>query len=250
MSRIALGTGTHGVRHESNQTRLGYEAFVSLAQHAYNAGIIFLDAADMYGSHTYIKEALKKIPRKKVVILSKIWSRSDPAMTTQPASQLLADFLEQLGTDYIDIVLLHCMTSADWPVEMAKYCESLSEAKKQGIIRAHGVSCHSIEALQTAAQNDWVDVLLVRINHSGIHMDDTPEKVIPVLKQAKARGAGVVGMKIFGVGDLIAEDQRQNSLEFVLNSGVIDAMTIGFEQPHQIDDTLQRVNKILKAQKL
>lgn len=247
VSRLAWGTGTHGTKYHSNQTKLGIKAFAELAHHAFDAGINFFDAADMYGSHIYLRSALKDIPREKVVILTKMWTRPSEWMKTLSASQFLQTFLKELGTDYIDIVLLHCMVSPDWPTEMESFCEELFRAKEKGIIRAHGISCHSLDALQTAAQNDWTDVIFARINHTGLYMDDYPENVLPVLKQAKDRGAGVVGMKIFGNGKLVAEEERQKSLEFVWSSGNIHTMTIGFENPAQIDDTIQRINKILKG---
>jgi predicted aldo/keto reductase-like oxidoreductase len=121
----------------------------------------------------------------------------------------------------------------------------MSGLKAKGIIRAHGVSCHTLEALQAAVTDDWVDVLLARINHTGSHMDDKPAKVMPELKKAHDRGAGVIGMKIFGVGDLVADDQRQASLEYSWRSGNIDTMTIGFENKAQIDDTITRINRII-----
>ncbi|MBN2030985.1 aldo/keto reductase [bacterium] len=247
VSRIAMGTGTHGTGRSSDQTRLGMEPFVQMAHHAYDSGIIFFDSADMYGSHTYIREALKDISRDKVVILSKIWAVSRPGAETASPSQHLERFLEELGTDYVDIVLLHCMTSPNWPTQLEPYCEYLAQAKEKGMVRAHGISCHNFGALQVAAESGWVDVLLARINHAGNRMDDTPEKVVAVLKQARARGAGILGMKIFGEGDLSAEDQRQQSLEFVWNSDTIHAMTIGFMDTGQMDDAIQRLNAIVKS---
>jgi len=168
-------------------------------------------------------------------------------MKTLTATRFLEIFLEELAMDYIDIVLLHCMTSADWPAEMESFCLELSRAKEKGIIRAHGVSCHSLPALQTAASNEWADIIFARFNNTGAFMDHHPEVVLPVLKAAKKRGAAVVGMKIFGNGTLISDSQRQSSLEFVLKSEATNALTIGFESIDQIRDTIQRVNKIMKG---
>ncbi len=71
VSRVALGTGSAGWENVSSQTRLGMKNFVELSQHAFDKGIRFFDTADMYGSHTYVREALKVIPRDKVTILTK-----------------------------------------------------------------------------------------------------------------------------------------------------------------------------------
>lgn len=245
VSRLAMGTGTNGWRHQSDQTRLGMKNFVGLAETAHAAGITFFDVADSYGSHTYLREALKIIPRDKVVILTKIWTDFDDDSAASEAVKVLERFRREIGTDYLDIVLLHCQTSPHWLTEKQRLREALSQAKSKGVIRAHGVSCHNFAALQAAAASDWVDILLARINHTGSAMDETPEKVMPVLRRAHERGAGVIGMKIFGAGALAQESQRQRSLEYVWNSGNVDAMTIGFENTGQINDTIKRVNQIL-----
>jgi aryl-alcohol dehydrogenase-like predicted oxidoreductase len=72
LSRMAMGTGTIGSNGSSNQTgKLGYRGLSELFRAAYDQGINFWDAADAYGSHTYLREALKTVPRDKVVILAR-----------------------------------------------------------------------------------------------------------------------------------------------------------------------------------
>jgi len=246
VSRIAWGTGTKGHKHSSRQTKMGVKEFYKITDFAYECGINFFDSADQYGTHTYFRSALKNYPRDKIVVLTKMWTNPSDWMKIMPVSKFLEISLKELGLDYIDIVLLHCMTLPDWPAEKEVFMNDLSKANEKGIIRAHGVSCHSLPALQTAATNDWADVILARFNNTGDYMDHYPQTVLPVLKAAKKRGAGVVGMKIFGNGNLVSEKQRQSSLEFVLKSKAINAMTIGFESTDQITDTVNRVNKILK----
>lgn len=247
VSRLAMGTGTNGWRQQSNQTRLGMKGFLGMAERAYDSGITFFDVADTYGSHTYLREALKTIPREKLAILTKIWVHSGGRSAAQKAPELLDRFRKEINTDQLDIVLLHCQTSPDWLEETQYLREALSQAKAQGLIRALGVSCHSLAALQAAAASEWVDVLLARINHRGSSMDAAPERVMPVLRQAHDRGAGVIGMKIFGVGALTQPQQRQQSLQYVLNSGNVDAMTIGFENIEHVSDAVNRVNGILQS---
>jgi len=247
VSRLAFGTGTHGWKHKSDQTALGVKGFIDLAQHVYDNGIYFFDVADIYGSHKYLREALKYIPRDKVVIMSKIWTRSNDWLKVEDWQKTLDRFRKEIGTDYLDIVLIHCQIDANWPEQMKALRDTLSEAKEKGVIRTHGVSCHSLDALKTAAETDWVEVVLARINNKGIRMDDKPEKVMPVIKKIHDSGKGVIGMKIFGCGGLVEEEQREASLQYVWGSHNVDAMTIGFESPTQVDDTLRRVKRILKT---
>ncbi len=244
ISRQGIGTGTRGYHRQSNQTRLGFEKFVHLLRHAYDSGVTFFDLADLYGSHVYVREALRHIPRDKVTILTKVWWRWGESPKT-----IIERFLTEMGMTmkdgYIDIVLLHCLTEGDWDKsdQMRPYMDMLSELKSKGKIRAVGCSCHKLDALKTASECDWVDVILARINPKGVKMDGPPEQVIPVLKKAKAGGKGVIGMKIFGEGKLV--DMREESLRFAWNLGCIDTTTIGFEKPEQVDDTMKLLGRAL-----
>ncbi len=248
MSRIAQGTGVSGGRRQSNQTRMGFEKLVGLFRHAYDRGITCFDLADLYGTHLYFREALRSIPREKVSILTKVWWRYDgPENKTQApfrkqvARSTLERFRHELDTDYVDIVLLHCMQNGVWDDELKNYMDELAEAKEKKQVKAVGVSCHDYDALKTAASCPWVDVVLARINPKGVKMDGSPEKITAVLQEMKDNGKAVIGMKIFGEGQLSA--QREACIKFAQQSGVLDAMTIGFEEREQIDDVLRMINK-------
>jgi len=246
--RVALGTGSAGWKKVSNQTRLGMKNFVELSQYAYDRGIKFFDTADMYGSHPYVREALKVIPRDKVTILTKVMTYGHEGWyTVEPFETSLDRFRKELGTDYFDIFLMHCMMNGEWPSEYRKYMDGLSRAKEKGIIKAVGISCHDINAMTEAANNPWVDVLLARINNKGPKMDGTPEQVMKVLETARKNGKGVIGMKVFGMGDLIQEDQREKSLNYVIKSGNVDCMTLGLESREQVDDAVNRVMRIANS---
>ncbi len=243
---LALGTGTHGWMQQSNQTRIGKEKFADLALHAYESGIRFFDMADIYGTHTYFREALKSIPREKIVIMSKIWASPVDWLPQETPAETIDRFRNEIGTDYLDIVLIHCQTAPDWPEKVKAYRDGLSEARIKGIVRTCGISCHHLDAIRTAVSDDWTEVILARINHRGALMDDKPEAVMPVLKQAHDAGKGILGMKIFGCGDLTKEADRESSLSYVLGSGNVDAITIGVEKPEQIGDTIPRIQRILE----
>jgi predicted aldo/keto reductase-like oxidoreductase len=119
--------------------------------------------------------------------------------------------------------------------------EELALAKEKQQVRAVGVSCHDLEALKTAASCPWLDVILARINPKGVKMDGTPEEITAVLQDAKANGKAVIGMKIFGEGQL--REEKESCIKFAQELGVLDTMTIGFEKPEQIDDVLRMIQK-------
>ena len=235
ISRLAIGTGSNGWEGSSNQTRkLGIKGLSDLLNHAYDRGVYFWDSADQYGSHAHLKEALKTIPREKVVILTKT-----RATTEEEIKSDLDRFRNELGTDYLDIVLLHAVTDPEWPVNKEPVMNILSKAREDSIIRAHGISCHSIEALKAAANSDWVQVDLVRYNPAGSHMDDEPKRVADVIKKMKKSGKGIVGMKVFGMGKLV--DRLDECLNYHLTADFIDATTIGIESIDQFDDLIKRI---------
>lgn len=233
-SRLAMGTGTVGSGHHSNQTALGVKGLSELLLNGYDHGLRFFDAADSYGSHPHVAEALKHVPRDKVTVLTKTWAR-DPAT----ARADLERFRHELGVDHIDICLMHCLTEGDWTERFKGVMDVLSEAKDKGIIRAHGCSCHSIEALRTAARSPWVEVDLARINPIGSHMDADPDTVVGMLRQMKATGKAVIGMKILGQGDM--RRSQAEALRYALSLGVLDAFTIGAESRDEQEDLIRRI---------
>ena len=233
-SRLAMGTGTVGSGHHSNQTALGIDGLSRLLQNGYDNGLRFFDAADSYGSHPHVAEALKHVDRTKVTLLTKSWARS--------ASEMNADlerFRRELGTDHLDIVLMHCVTEGDWTTRYRGAMDALSEAKQKGLIRAHGCSCHTIEALRAAAKSPWVEVDLARVNPIGSHMDAEPDVVVSVLREMRVAGKGVVGMKILGQGDL--RNRQNEALTYALGLGVLDAFTIGAESVNEQNDLMKRI---------
>lgn len=234
-SRLAMGTGTVGTGHHSHQTALGIDGLSRLLLNAYHEnGLRFLDAADSYGSHPHVAEALKQIDRTKVTVLTKSWAR-DP-------NEMRADidrFRRELGVEQIDIFLMHCLTEPDWTTRYRAVMDVLEEAKQKKIIRAHGCSCHSIEALRAAAKSPWVDVDLARINPVGAMMDAAPDTVVSVLREMKAAGKVVVGMKILGQGAL--RNRQDEALRFALGLNLIDAFTIGAESIAEQNDLVRRI---------
>ena len=233
-SRLAMGTGTVGVGHHSHQTALGVDGLSRLLLNGHDNGLRFFDAADSYGSHPHVAEALKHLSRDKVTLLTKSWARDAAGMRAD-----LDRFRKELGTDYLDIALMHCVTEADWTTQFRGAMDVLEEAKQKGIIRAHGCSCHSIEALRAAAKSPWVEVDLVRINPIGSHMDADPDTVVSVMKEMKAAGKGLVGMKILGQGDM--SNRQDEAIKYALSLGLLDAFTIGAESKSEQEDLMRRI---------
>src|SRR6266478_2237214 len=243
-SLIGMGTGSVGVNHSSNQVRLGNEKFCKLVRYAYfEKGITYFDTADQYGSHIYLRDALQGIPREKLFIQTKT-----RATTAEMAKADVERLRQELGMDYVDTLLMHCMTTSTWPTDFRPVMDVLFQAKEKGHIKAIGTSCHGMDPLRSAVKCDWVEVDLARINPVGkkAYMDGAPEEVVPCLREMHQQGKGILGMKVLGQGSFKTEADQRKSFEFILGLGCVDAFVVGFESQQQIDQIMSRVEKVLQ----
>lgn len=249
-SRVSMGTGVRGGNRESNHTRMGAEKAHRLIRDTYERGVRSFDLADLYGTHALIPPALEGVRRDDYMLISKIWWRPGgiPEAERPDADQVVERFLKELKTDYLDLVLLHCVEQEDWPTVLASQMEILAKLKQKGLIRAHGVSCHSLPSLEKVIDEPWVDSVHARINPFQMVMDGPPEEVGAVLKKIRAKGKGVVGMKIIGEGRLRNDEEKKDqSIAYAWAEGLVDMVTVGFEKLGEVDDFAMRLKKVPKV---
>jgi hypothetical protein len=233
------------------QRQLGQDEFTHLVRHAYDRGIRFFETADSYqGMPEMLAIALKGIPRDTYRLMTKMGPRQpDPAAS-------IDRLRTALGSDYIDIVLLHALRTAEWAQEREQTRDALSAAKQKKIVLAHGASVHGLVPLRSCPGAQWLDVALCRINHNGTMMDnmrgdaqtpgDVPE-VTTHIREIHGQGTGVLGMKIIGEGRFTTPEDRDASIKYVMGLGVVDAITIGYKSPAEIDEAIERINTHLNA---
>lgn len=245
---LGMGTGFSGYNRSSSITRAGVAE--SLIRQAYEKGIRFFDCADTYGTHPYTAAALKAFPRENYLLSSKIWvGQGGIAEPERPDADVVVErFRKELNTDYLDLVQIHCMTDAHWTDQHKKQMDILENLKAKKIIRAHGVSVHSLEAMEACVESPWVDVVHVRVNAFGEAMDrKDPAEVIPVIEKLHKAGKGVIGMKLIGNGKFRNDpDKIDESLKYVLGLGTVDVIIVGFELPEQIDNYIGRIKNYNK----
>lgn len=246
---LGIGTGVHAGNRTSFLTRQDKSKSLDLLYHAYDKGIRFFDCADSYGTHGLVAEAMKKMNRDEITLSSKIWVRGGGIPEPErPDADIVVDrFRKELNTDYIDLVQIHCMVEKNWTETQKRQMDILENLKAKGIIRAHGVSVHSLDAMEDAANSPWVDVIHVRINPYGIAMDKPePEQVVKVINKLHKSDKGVIGMKLVGNGQLRNQSEKiDHALRFVLGLETVDMMIIGFEENAQIDNYLARTESAL-----
>lgn len=228
VSRLAIGTGTHGWGGRSLQTDLGFDALVGLLRASYERGVNLWESADQYGSHRHIREAMKGLKREEIVVVTKSASMDERGMRRD-----LDRFRRELGTDSLDVVLLHAIMDPQWNRKRKGAMDALARAKEEGIVRAVGISSHSLGALRTAVSEPWVDVVLVRINYAGVDMDDKPEVVIPVIEELSRNGKAVYGMKVLGCGKLSGDPER--AIRFALGIPGLLSVTIGMVNGRELE---------------
>ena len=250
-TRLCMGTGIKVRDRKSSLTRMEHEQAVKFVREVYERGVRIFDLADSYGSHACASEALSIYPRSDYVIVSKMGVRRKPVSENErPGAEteaVLTRFLEELKTDYIDVLQMHYILTGDWNTELSDYMTALDKLKQKGIIRSHGLSCHSLDALKTAINEPWVDNIHVRINAYGTSMDDSVENVEPVVKQLHQAGIGVIGMKIMGEGEFAnCDEMRDNTFRYVLQLGAVDVLAIGMDKTTDIVDTENRIRKVPK----
>lgn len=257
LSRLGFGAGTNS---GAVQREIGHEEFNKIVRYAYDQGITYFDSAESYQTHTWLKEALKGIPREKLFIQTKL-SAWQP-ITHDEAFSKIEKFLKELGTDYIDSLLIHCQVSPTWNKDMRHIMDAFEKAKEKKMIRVHGISIHSLPAMRTAIEEDWCETMLCRVNPQA-HITDSEKgewnspgsvahipKLIKLLQKASAKGKGIIAMKLIGNGDFKDADDREKAMRFAMNIEEINACVIGFKSIAEIDESIKRMNTALKERVL
>jgi predicted aldo/keto reductase-like oxidoreductase len=246
LSRLGFGTGSDS---GNVQHGLGQEGFNKLIRYAYDQGITYFDCAQSYKTFEWLGGAIKGLPREKLFIQSKIGGQPEKI------TEAIDHHRKVFDTDYVDSLLIHCMVKDGWTDEWKRIMDAFDEAKEKKWIRAKGVSCHSLPALRTATASNWTDVHLVRVNPQAKHIDGmdpswdksgtdiTP--VLAELKTMRAKGRGIIGMKIIGNGDFTQAEDREKSIRFAMSRPELDAIVIGFKSRAEIDEAIRRVNQAL-----
>lgn len=246
-SRLGMGTGSNSGQ---VQFDLGRESFNSLVRYAYDQGITYFDCAQTYKTFDWMAGALKGLPREKLFIQSKIPGQPEDVLAAIDRHRKVFD------TDYVDTMMIHCMIKDRWTDQWKRIMDGFDAAKEKGWIRSKGVSCHSLPALRSATDTPWAEVHLVRVNPQGRRIDgeeesvwnDTIHDVSPVLSQIKAmraKGRGIIGMKIIGNGEFVTAEDRERSIRYAMARPELDAVVIGFKNRAEIDEAIQRMNRAL-----
>lgn len=208
-----------------------------LIEYAYDKGINFIDTAEIYENYDYIREALKSIKREDFHITTKTY-----AYTKELAKKSLDLALKELGTDYIDIFLLHEQESIHTVRGHFEAIEYFIKEKEKGKIRAIGLSTHRVAGAIAARDVKEIEVVHPIINKYGIGIQDgNIEDMLKVVEEIYNLGKGIYAMKPLGGGHLIKE--AESAFNFVKSLPFIHSIAIGMQSTNEIDANISLIEK-------
>ncbi len=224
VSRICFGTLTMGPL----QANLSLAGGAGLIRYALEQGVNFFDTAKLYGTYPYLKKALQGWPQP-VVISSKSYD-----YTWEGMKKSLEEARVALDRDTIDIFCLHEQESELTLAGHRPALEYLEEAKTRGLIRAVGVSTHTVKVVKAAAQMNNIEVIHPLVNMRGLGLlDGTLPQILAAVKDAYENGKGLYGMKALGGGNLIS--QAESALNFAFTMPYLHSVALGCKTKEELD---------------
>src|SRR5271157_1392400 len=247
VTRLAFGTGSFSGQ---VQRDLGQDGFTRLVRYAYDRGIRFFETAESYGEmHRMLGVALKGIPRDTYRLMSKVTTRQG----VNPQEKI--DELRKLAqTDYFDVMLMHYQHVATWPTDTVRWQDGILQAKSKQAVLGYGASVHGLPALRKFPGNKWLEIAMIRMNHTGARMDaeeyDTGglgnvNEVVAHVKQVRSEGMGVISMKLVGEGAFTTREDRRAAMRFAFNNAGVDSVTVGYKNTAEIDEAIENLNLAL-----
>jgi predicted aldo/keto reductase-like oxidoreductase len=193
--------------------------------------------------------AIKGLPREKIFIQSKIEQPNN-------ITGIIDNHRKTFNTDYIDSMLVHIQYRANWVDTWKKAMDDFNTAKEKKWILTKGVSCHSLPALRASIEDTFTQLHLVRVNPQGYRIDSEQQvswggngndvnPVMTEIKKIKEKNRAIVGMKIFGNGEMRTDEDREKSARFAMDCKEIDAVIIGFANIAELDKGIALIDKVL-----
>lgn len=224
VSRMCFGVLTVGPLQANMPVSMGAEVI----RYALEYGVNFMDTAQYYQTYPYIRHALKGY-NGEALIASKSY-----AYTREMMREAVEEAQRELDRDVIDIFLLHEQESALTIKGHWEAYEYLLECKQKGIIRAAGISTHTVAGVKAATEIPEIEVIhpLYNINGLGI-ADGTVSEMGAAIAGAARAGKGIYGMKPLGGGNLLSDFEK--AFAFVLGNKDLDAIAVGMQTREEVD---------------
>lgn len=242
VSKLGFGTFDFGIPSLNISPKEGGRILIESRKF----GINFWDTAEGYGTHPHVAYALKHLPRGEVVVSTKTYVRS-----IKGVKESLKNSLKELGTDYVDVFMLHCVERGEIG-KCRQLLKWLSDAKTSGEIRAAGLSTHSVAVVREMARSDDVDVIMavccgadqetIDKFHGRVPLKDgSINDMLHAIELAHSDGKGTVAMKVLGGGAPPFVEDYRSSIKAIAQLSFVDAMVVGMRN---LDEVRRNVEAI------
>ncbi len=230
VSRLCFGSLTMGPL----QANLAVETGGRVLEAAFSMGINFVDTAESYDNYAHIRYALEHGWSDKVVVASKSY-----AFTAEDMQHSLEQARRELNRDYVDIFLLHEQESALTLQGHRAALEYLCAAKQQGLVKAVGISTHTVAGVRAGALSPLIDVIHPLINKPGIGIvDGTAGDMLAAIRLAHTMGKGIYGMKALAGGHLW--QSVDEAFDFVLRLPELASVAVGMQSEEEVYANVER----------
>lgn len=228
VSKLCFGSLTMG----PFQRDLSVSEGAKLFERAFSYGVNFIDTAEIYGTYSHVREAVRIKPDVIVCTKSYAYDRAGAEASFKKA-------VEGIGREYIDVFLMHEQESVHTIRGHREALEYYLEMKQRGYIGAVGLSTHYVACMEAALHHPELQVLFPLINKKGFGIaDGTADEMLAKIRLAYEARRGIIAMKPLGGGHLIAE--REGALEYILGLDCIDTIAIGMQSLAEVDFNCQR----------
>ena len=227
ISRLCFGAG------RLKDTCDTYEAGSKLMLKALEEGVTFWDTAEGYGTQPHLGEAIRQINREEVVIQTKT-----PVKDYESASISITKALRELQTEYIDVMLLHAISS---PEDLATReregaLDAFREAKAAGKVKVIGCSTHTYtgSVMDAVIDHPEIEVILTTANKEGRMLEGgSIDRHLEYIQRAYDVGKGISIMKVVVAGD-IPEANMPEWIEWGFSLETAHAINLGMTDDHHI----------------
>ena len=224
ISRLCFGAG------RIKDTCDTIEAGSKLMLKALDEGVTFWDTAEGYGTQPHLGAAVRQINRDEVVIQTKTGAKD-----YEGAKASIARSLRELQTDYLDVLLLHGISTPEDLVSREGALDAFREAKTAGKIRVIGCSTHIYtgSVMDAVIDHPELEVILATANKEGRMLEGgSLDRHLEYIQRAYDAGKGISIMKVVVAGD-IPEADIPEWIEWGFNLETAHAINLGMtDYPH------------------
>jgi aryl-alcohol dehydrogenase-like predicted oxidoreductase len=225
VSRLCFG----GLTISPLQASLSPEKGAEIIAYGVEKGINFLDTAELYGLYPTLKATFQLIKRQSLVLSTKAYCHDK-----ETAMSSVEKALQAMGTDYIDIFMLHEQESEHTLRGHEEAVKQLIRYKEQGLIKAIGLSTHYVAGVKAATRSEDMQVIHPIYNSAGIGIvDGSALDMLSAIEMAYKSGKGIYAMKILAGGHLIK--QAKGEIQKALAMPVLHSIAIGMKSKEEID---------------